>query len=135
MVDRMGSKKVFAVAAALLLLTGCASTPEEASDAQADATAVEEVEAAPLVAEEAAPEPGTPEAAYLELVRQYEARDPLFVEASDEELVAAGKLACEQMSGGTEIDDVRVVDGEQPDSYGVSGVSRAIAVVARDTLC
>ncbi len=125
-------KPLITCAAAVLVLAGCAGAPAEEP---APKPTAEETAPAPLVAEEAAPEAGTPEAAYLEFVRQYEDRSPLFTEASDEELIAAGKLACEQLAAGTELDDVRVVEGEEPNGLGFYDVSSAIAGVARDNLC
>lgn len=125
-------KPLITCAFAVLALTGCASgTTEE----PAPKPTAQETAPAPLVAEETAPEASTPEAAYLELVRQYENRDKLFAEASDTDLIAAGEDACQQLSEGKDLRDVRVVQGEEPDTVGIYGSSSAIAGAAQDFLC
>lgn len=131
-------RKAAAIAASLLLLgslAGCSQGAADPAPAE-DATASESTEAAPLKAEEPAEELDSAEAAYLELIRQYANRDKLFSDASDADLIAAGKDACEQMAVGKSTDEVRVVDGEEPD--GATGgyvLSGPIAVAARDNLC
>lgn len=127
-----------AVSAALLIgLAGCGDKDEPASGQPVtDAPTVEDVEAAPLQAVESeTPSASTPEAAYLGSVRMASNRGPEIADATDEQLIAAGKLACEQMAEGKAVSDVRVVGGEQPDVLGYYPISSAIAGSAADHLC
>lgn len=120
---------------AALALTGCAGTAAPEVDERA--TSAESESAAPLVAESPSPdaEVGTDEA-YLAAVRDaLEANGGSSIpDASDEQLLAAGADACEQMRGGTELKEVRVVQGEQPTEIGYV-TSGLIAGGAAKHLC
>lgn len=127
-------KPLITCVVAALALTGCASgTTEE----PAPKPTAEETESAPLVAEE--PTAGEPEAGpeenYLEWLGRYGDRLPGLTSATSEELLAAGKLACEQMDAGTLIENVRVVEGEEASAEGLFELSNAIAGAATENLC
>lgn len=118
---------------AALALTGCAGTaaPEE------DERATSAESAAPLVAESPSPDvEAGPDEAYLTAVRAaLEANGGSSIpDATDEQLLAAGADACEQMRAGTDMGDVRLIEGEQPTETGYTDSLR-IAGGAAKHLC
>ncbi len=132
---------LIAAAAAVLLLslTGCAgATPS--TDAKPSATPTETV--APLKAEtptETAP--ADPEAAFLDAMHtRLKAERPPIEEtqipnASDEQLLEAGKNACAQLASGAGVRDVRVIEGEKANELGYFIDSQDIAKAAEQDLC
>lgn len=128
----MGSRTVIAVAAAVLLLSGCASAPVE--EAAPEAAVAEEV--APLVAE--VPEEdaaGTPEEAFLIEIRPSIDVSVQIPDASDAQLLVAAEEACKQIADGTEPTDVRVIEGEQKNELGYYVDSSRIGFAAARTIC
>lgn len=103
-----------------LTLSGCAGGPESAPSEPVEVAESAAETVAPLVAEE--PDQLTSEDASDEQFLAY-VRDNLLPEtqvpnATDEQLIAAGRDACEQLESGVAYEDVRVVEGEQPHSNG-----------------
>jgi len=111
-------KKVTAALAVLLALTltGCASGPDgtegERTAPVATETAEPEGTSAPLVAEKPASEADSPDAKFLEYVRDTILPETQIGNATDQQLIDAGHEACRQLEAGTALEDVRVVDGE-----------------------
>ena len=122
----------------LLALTGCAGqaptkAPAASASEEAPAETVEPLKATPQ--DEPAAD-GTPEEQYLASVR--EVLDPettQIPDATDEQLLAAGADACEQIADGTLPDKVRVIEGEQPDDAAYYVDSMIIGGAASKTLC
>ena len=111
-----------------LTLTGCAGTPESTATEPTQANE----SAAPLTAETETPdaEVGTDEAYLADVRAALEANGGSSIpDATDEQLIAAGQDACEQMLAGTDQFDVRVIEGEQAgetgyvDSLRIAGVA------------
>lgn len=132
--------RVALVAAALLLtLTGCSEAPANAGDERTAPAASES--AAPLVAETTEPLPDETASAdeqYLTDVRKAltNGRETSIPNASDAQLVEAGKAACQQIAGGTPESDVRVVEGEVFDeNWGAYQDSATILVIAQSHYC
>ena len=131
--------KVTAAIAALVLaitLTGCTAaqnpTQEPASGPQGAEQSPESTPA-PLVAEPS-PEPilTTAEGEYVTVLRAAFDRDGTQIpNATDEQLIAAGQDACEQIDAGTNPDSVRVVEGEE-EPHADSG---RIGYAAAEYLC
>jgi hypothetical protein len=110
-----------AIAAALLVVlavSGCSSAePADNARVAAGSTATEP----PAPSETAAPVTIEPTAAPIGQWNGFATQDEWYLAglkdalsgpASDDELLAAGKLACEQIAAGTPIEDVRVVTAE-----------------------
>lgn len=116
-----------AVAAVLLFaLTGCAAPASE--------TPAESV--APLVAESpSASAAGVDEAAFLEDVRENLPTNTQIPDATDEQLLAAGARACEELAAGTPGDQISVVENETPGALGTFDDSGAIVTAASVNLC
>lgn len=132
-----------AASAALLLgLVGCSAAPEEAPveepAASAETTQVEPLTAEPVEEEATA---GTPEEAYLAAMRERLAEDRPPIEATqipnatDEQLLEAAAAACEQLASGTVHDEVRVIEGEQPNQLNSYTDSGDIALYASEYIC
>lgn len=140
-------KSALLVVVAAFMAVGLAacSTPTEEAQAEvaAEASNAEDVQAtpAPLVAEK--PEgsqtdaaPGSPEEEFLQAVRV--ALDPATTQipdATDEQLLAAGADACEQIAAGTMPIEVLVIEGETPNGTGLYVDSRRIGLSANEVLC
>lgn len=126
-------KRIAAALALLALtLTGCTGTPDSAPS-EPEAVVVESP--APLVAEES-PAVHSTDAAFLAYVRENLLPETQIPNATDEQLIAAGHDACDQLAAGTASEDVRVVDGEQ--AHEVTGFyydSIAIRNGASRTFC
>ena len=117
-----------------LLLAGCAGpAPEVASEPQREPAASEA--STPLAAESPAPAPATSEATFLATVRGAVDATEQIPEATDEQLLAAGVTACEQLASGADVFGVRVIEGETPDPGGYYRASTAIAAAAETTIC
>ena len=109
--------KILALAAVLLLtLIGCAGSVEDApSEPQGSSQSTPTESTAPLVAETpVAPTVDAADAAFLEYVRENVLPETQIPNATDEQLIAAGHDACEQLESGVALENVRVVDGETP---------------------
>jgi hypothetical protein len=101
------------VAAALLLLAGCTSSAP-AEDASGDTTVAPTVESAPITAEPKSSSP-TPSAStddYLLAMHAIWQGDP----PSDDELVSAGTLVCENLRSGKPDAEIVVVVGSTDDA-------------------
>ncbi len=107
-------KPLIVVAAATLVLTGCASSPTVEVEKPA---AAEETEASPKITAPPESEQGLGEEALLEEVRGFRAV-PILDSATDEQVIAAAKDACEQLEAGTRLIDVDVIDGDDPAKEG-----------------
>lgn len=121
---------ITAAIVAVLMLTGCANTaPTDADETPAETPA-------PLVAETPATAiADDADAAFLTYVREHLPTNTQIPDATDEQLIAAGQNACDQMRAGTAPGDVRVVDGEQPNDSGYYLDSSAIMNGAVTALC
>lgn len=126
---------IAALAAGLIVLTGCTSAPEPEPETVAEET-VETT--APLVAEntEDAEAADTPEAAFLAELRPLLDNDRTQIpNATDEQLFDAGAKACDQIANGERPENVRVIDGEEPNDLGTFQDSGRIGSVANEHLC
>lgn len=133
----MKTRTVAATLLLLLVLTGCAGTPNDdvADEPQASETsqsAPEETET-PLVAE--TPEPNANEAQYVEELRSALRPNNVIPNATDEQLIAAGLDACEQLNVGVSGDNLTVIEGEERSAGGYYEDSAVIATQARLFLC
>ncbi|MCT2085033.1 DUF732 domain-containing protein [Microbacterium enclense] len=131
---------IAAGAVAMLLLTGCTAGGEAEPAASSSPTVASPSAqaAAPLVAEAPSASPSeasTPEAAFLAQVREVLPADTVIPNATDEQLLAAGASACDQMAQGTDFSQVSVIEGEQMNELEVYPESGLIAAVARKTIC
>lgn len=135
---------IAAGAVAMLLLTGCTAAQEPAtSDATVSTDAVAGA-AAPLAAEtpdaDSSEDPSTPEAAFLAAVHEARAGKILSTKtqipnATDAQLLDAGRTACVLLADGQTLETITVIDGETPDSAGYFIDSSAIARAAAKSLC
>lgn len=122
-----------------LTLTGCAGMPEAAPIEAQDAatTSAEETQATketPEPAITAAPEPTGPEATYL--VEVHKRTDVTTIaQATDEQLLAAGNMACDTFPSNPDIEALRLIDGEQPRDDGRYFDSVVIGTHAAMFLC
>lgn len=125
----MKRSAIAAVAAVLLLtLTGCAGATDAApSEPQAPA---------PLVASPEAEQPvDTPEAEFVAKAREALGDASQIPDATDDQLIAAGEDACQQLAEGKTPEEVRVIEGEAPNSAGWYSDSTKIATIAGQILC
>ena len=127
-------KPLITCVVAALAFTGCASG---ATEEPAPKPTAEETEAAPLVDEETGRELTAVEKEFLASVSAAD----LGID-SEEGLLEAGRLACEQQkewasaANPREHDfDFRVIDGEEPDAQGRHVGSAFIGLAAGETLC
>jgi hypothetical protein len=129
-----------AAAVALLLLTGCTSTVTEesvtvtpgASGTYSDGDTTVEVQ--PLTAETPTTDTAD-EAAFLAEVRAKLRPDNVIPNATDEQLLAAGYLACEKLATRQNGEEISVIDGEQLDKGGYYRDSGQIVSAAAVTIC
>ncbi|MBD8477560.1 DUF732 domain-containing protein [Microbacterium sp. CFBP 8794] len=125
--------------AALLLLAGCTSTTTTetvtvtpgSSGAYGAGNTTVEVE--PLTAE--TPAALDFEATYLEIVRAELRPDNVIPNATDEQLLEAGRKACEELAAGTPSDQISVIEGEPANGLGYFSDSGTIITAAATTLC
>lgn len=126
--------KVTAAVAALVLvlaLAGCADDGDSANTERSGSSDAATTPA-PLEAESTEPtEPG--DSAYLdELRRALEGSGGNSIpNASDDQLIEAGRRACEQMAAGTALEEVRVVENEPETGVGYKDSLRIAAVAAK----
>lgn len=116
-------------AALLLALTGCTQTTDVDAAPEASETA------APLVAETAPAEGADGEQAYLEQVRRDLPADTVIPDASDEQLLDAGKRACEEIASGADTMTLSLIEGEEANGLGYYDDSSVIIGSARALLC
>lgn len=107
------------LAVAVVLLTGCAATasPSETPEV-VEATETPDMSAQRLVAESPEPDANDPDAVFLTYVREELPPSSGITDATDESLIAAGHDACDQIRAGVALEDLRLVEGEQPDQGG-----------------
>ena len=126
-----------ATAAVLLLLTGCTATEQpgpDASEAVASSAAPAASEA-PLVAETPTATADGGEAAFLAEVRANLRPDNVIPNATDEQLLKAGREACDRRAAGEPSQTMSVIDGEQANVAGNYLDSGVIITAARRNLC
>lgn len=120
--------------AAALTLSAC-STPETAPQVlQSETAPAASATAAPIPTEAAAP---TSEAVEGEIDFAYYVKGVraswVDATATDEQIIAAGKLACEQMRDGAQAYEVAVVDGSEAGSKSnLTIASAAMSVICTD---
>lgn len=128
----------------LLALTGCADTGASAGEDQSSASQQRSSEATPTPSESSSPvvaetpkslEGEEAEAAFLKDVRNRLPENTQIPNANDSELLTAGAQACEQMLTVESVNDIRLIDGEQPNPVGVYMDSRTINGSAAQFLC
>lgn len=131
-------KKLVGVVAAVLVLAGCTAAPsgdgDEAPDSSSQRVAPEETSA-----------PAEPEAVWPYTVR--EDGENIYLgalrnqglwgmdDATDEELIAYGHAACEQLAAGVGYDDVEVIPTDYPSEPYVGWNDRSLTGLASETLC
>lgn len=116
-----------------LLLTGCAGTTDDAaSEPHGLAQSVPSESPEPLVAETSAPAEVGTDAAYLEQLREAleGSGGNSIPDATDEQLIAAGHDACEQLAEGRTFDDIRVVEDEPMSPTGYKDSIRIAAAAS-----
>ncbi|KTS09032.1 DUF732 domain-containing protein [Microbacterium testaceum] len=118
-------------ATVLLLLTGCTSAPA----AKPAPVASTEAEAAPLSAESPSATDERGEEAFLSEVRSELRPDNVIPNATDAQLLEAGKKACEAIASGTNTLLVSLIDGEPTNGMGYYSDSGVIITAARGTIC
>ena len=127
----------------VLMLSGCsaagvdgiATNAEIVASAAPTAAAItlDSLEADPSIEALTSGEIADAESVYLGAVR---GGGPSGLEsASDTELVAAGRLACEQLAAGVALDDVDVIIGDDPREAHVGQNDRNVAGLASETFC
>jgi len=127
--------KLAGIAVFVLALSGCASAGASADVAR---SAEPEVAAIAAPTESSVPDAGIGEAEdgeamFLRSMHNGSVADLLG--SSDPELLAAGRLACTQMTDGTPIDSVDVVVGDVPGEQNQGWTDRSLAGIASETLC
>lgn len=122
---------IAAVAVLLFALTGCGEDADATPAGFAD-TAASAEKPAPLVADVTEAPADSVEAQYLEhLRRALEGSGGNSIpDATDEQLIAAGHEACEQMAAGATYGDVRVVDDEPETEVGFKDSNRIAATAS-----
>lgn len=127
---------VLAASAAVVIgLSGCAGAPEQTKTAPSEAVAEETPQPLAASPEEAAPEPDSPEEAFLVAVRPFVEESTQIADATDEQLIAAGEDACAQIAAGTLPEEVRVIEDERPNELDYYVDSRRIGLSASRTIC
>lgn len=126
-------------AVALLLLTGCTATTTtetvtvtpgaSGTYSAGDTTVVVE----PLTA--ATPAAADGEAVFLDTVRAKLRPDNVIPDATDEQLLEAGREACEKIATTENTNTISVIEGEQPNGLGSYRDSNVIVSAARASLC
>lgn len=128
-IRRMKRAGIVAGVVLLLALTGCSQSPADTAEAP---DAVETT--APLVAESPDALEST-DATYLETVREMLPGNTQIPDASDAQLIEAGKRACAELAAGTDTLTLSLIDGETPNGAGSFDDSAAIVTAAAITLC
>lgn len=135
--------KPVALAAALLLAVTLSACGDDAPSSSADSTMQSRTESTepgtvePLVAETPSGDPVDVDAAFIEYVRSELALLPAtgIANAEDDQLVAAGHEACEQLLAGADSESIRLIEGEQPAASGYYMDSGTIIDGARRFYC
>lgn len=121
------------MAATVLLLTGCAAGPDAPASTTADTASAT---TAPLVAETpATPDVDDADAAFLEQVRENLPVKTVIPNATDAQLLAAGREACQRTEAGEAGEEISVIEGEELAASGYYLSSLVIVQAARKTLC
>lgn len=126
-------------AAALLLLAGCTSTTTTetvavtpgASGTYSDGGTTVEVE--PLTAE--TPSATGSEETFLTTVRAELRPNNVIPNATDDQLIAAGKEACAKLAAAEDSSTISVIEGEAANGLGYYSDSGVIVSAARASLC
>lgn len=122
-------------AVTLLLLTGCSAPAETPAGGAEPASAATEQTTAPLTASTPEPSSNDEEAAFLEEVRSKLRPDNVIPDATDEQLLAAGRKACAALATRVDGESISVIDGETMDAYGYYRDSVQIVQAAADNIC
>lgn len=120
---------IAATALILMALTGCAGGADDAGGSAESA--------APLVAESPqAPAVDDADVAFLESVRANLPADTIIPNATDEQLLVAGKDACDQRADDPTGDNISVIEGEErSEETGYFMNSQPIVNAAWQNLC
>ena len=115
--------KVTAAVAALVLvlaLAGCGDDgqADEASTKRTVDEQSAEPTPPPLTAEPSEPDAAEADERFLAYVETERPADTSIANATDEQLIAAGHEACEQIAAGVAYTDLRLVEGERPSPAG-----------------
>lgn len=126
---------VAATAALLLALAGCAGTTQEPAGDTTKPDVSPTETAAPLVAETPIDtSAGEAEANFIKQVRAGLPANTQIPNATDQQLLDAGKAACERYAQGESYENMSVIEGEtQVDGYYYD--SAAIILAAVNTIC
>ncbi|WP_270366137.1 DUF732 domain-containing protein [Microbacterium algeriense] len=137
--------KITALAATALLaftLSACGEDPENASGESASTQSrsqnTESETPEPLAAEPPTTSPSSSaelDEKFLEVVRGELLPGSGITNATDEQLIAAGHDGCEQVKAGVPLEQIRLVDGEQPTSTGYYMDTSAIFFGAQQVYC
>lgn len=122
---------VIAAVVVAFALTGCS---DDGGDEPEAVETTPPASSAPLTAESLAAAPSG-EAAYLEAVREALPANTVIPNATDEQLLAAGSEACDEISGGADTLTLSLIPGEPADASGFYPDSAAIISSARASLC
>lgn len=125
---------IAAGAVAMLLLSGCTAADQAASGGT-DSSDTPAASEAPLVAETPADAADGGERAFLAEVRAKLRPDNVIPNATDEQLLAAGKKACEVLATTANTNTVSLIEGEPANGLGYYTDSGVIITAARGTLC
>lgn len=85
---------------------------------QSRSQSVESETPEPLVADTSSPEASDADARFLEYVRSELLPTTQIADATDEQLIAAGHEGCEQVKAGVPLEEIRLVEGEEPSTTG-----------------
>lgn len=116
-----------------LALTGCTSTTETTDTQPHGFANVQPSDAAS--ADSKSVDITSEQSEFLEYVRSHLPADTLVSDASDAELLEAGNAACAAFDDQTDILDVRLFEGEQPDAGGYYKDTTNVAGAASAFLC
>ena len=128
-------KSALVVAVVVIALSGCAAGVESAEPAKSAApveTSAPVESAAPLKVDEATPAEAASDETFVA-----EARIRLtgLKEAPDADLIAAGKKACELLAQGQTVEEVRLIEGEQPNENDLYWDSIVLATWGAKVYC
>lgn len=132
-------------AVALLLMTGCSAAPGEVEQAgvSTEPSRAAEPSTDPLAAEptsEPTVDTSTPDGAFLDAIHRARAgailsKQTQIPNATDDQLLAAGREACARVSAGETPETISLIEGETPDAAGYFTDSSAIIAAAVGSLC
>ncbi|WP_353665548.1 DUF732 domain-containing protein [Microbacterium sp. che218] len=120
-----------------LFLAGCSAPAQEgvtliSEPVQSPATSRTD---APLTAQTPEASSTGGEAAFLVAVRANLRPDNVIPDATDAQLLAAGREACEKLAAGTPSDQISVIEGEPTNGAGYYSDSGTIITAADSTIC